>query len=147
MSDIQIGINLEFVRSSDKSFRFGIRKAAELGYSYVEPCVATGYDLLAVAGYYHMLSMEDDPHEMLEAIADRVAHVHAKDIDMRQSRSERGKITGTPVGCASGDGVVDWPRVVRIPRKHGYRGVLSVECGTIEQAERSIRHLRSVLER
>jgi 3-oxoisoapionate decarboxylase len=274
MGDIRIGINLEFVRSADKSFRAGIKAAADLGYKYVEPCVSTGYDLLAIAGYYHMLSMEDDPlevkewldelglkpsalsahsalmrpevsvpyitqairyaadvgaplvatdegpkpewmsddqafeimryslheilavadrhgidvgiephqvytirqetlfrildlsdsprlkvnwdtgniylggkedpYEMLEAVADRVTHVHAKDIEMEKS-DERGKVTGTAVGCACGDGVVEWDRVIAILRKHGYRGVLSVECGTIEQAERSIKYLRSVV--
>jgi hypothetical protein len=61
MSDIQIGVNMEFFRSSEKSFQQGIRTAAELGYKFVEPCVSTGYDLLALGGYYHTLSMEDDP--------------------------------------------------------------------------------------
>jgi len=275
MGDMQIGINLEFVRSADKSFRAGARIAADLGYEYVEPCVSTGYDLLAIAGYYHMLSMEDDPlevkgwldelglkvsalsahsalmrpevsvpyitaairyaadlgapivntdegpkpewmtddqafeimpyslrqilavaerhgidvgiephqlytirqetllrmlalsdsprlkvnwdtgniylggrddpYEMLDAVADRVVHVHAKDIALEQADGERGKVTGTAVGCACGDGVVDWPRVIDILRCHRYRGVLSVECGTIEQAERSLRHLQTVL--
>jgi sugar phosphate isomerase/epimerase len=58
---IGIGINLEFVRHADKPFEYGVKKAAELGYEFVEPCVATGRDLLAEAGYYHMLSMEEDP--------------------------------------------------------------------------------------
>ena len=46
MSDIEIGVNLEFFRSSEKSFHEGIKTAAALGYKYCEPCVATGYDLL-----------------------------------------------------------------------------------------------------
>ena len=61
---IEIGVNLEFFRSAEKSFHEGIKTAARQGYKYVEPCVATGYDLLALAGYYHMLSMEDDPLEV-----------------------------------------------------------------------------------
>jgi sugar phosphate isomerase/epimerase len=275
MGSIEIGINLEFVRSAEMSFRAGIAKAAELGCRYVEPCVATGYDLLAIAGYYHMLSVEDDPlevrewldelglrcsglsahsplmrpevsvpyitrairyaadvgapvvntdegpkpdwmgeelafevmgyslhqvlavaerhgidvaiephqvytarketllrilalsdsprlkvnwdtgnsylaglddpYDMLEAVADRVVHVHAKDIALEQSEKERGEVTGTAVGCACGEGEVDWPRVVEILRRHGYEGVLSVECGTVEQAAKSLAHLRSVL--
>jgi sugar phosphate isomerase/epimerase len=275
MADMQIGINLEFVRSADMGFRAGIEKAAELGYEYVEPCVATGYDLLAVAGYYHMVSMEDDPlevkgwlddlglrcsslsahsalmrpdvsvpyitrairyaadveapivntdegpkpdwmsdehafevmryslhqilavaerhgidvgiephqiytsrtetflktlalsdsprlkvnwdtgniflagredpYEMLETFADRVVHVHAKDIAFEQSAEERGEVTGTAVGCACGEGAVDWPRVIGILRAHGYKGALSVECGAIDQAERSLAYLQSVL--
>ena len=42
----------------------GIETAARLGYKYVEPCLSTGYDLLALAGYYHMVSMEEDPLEV-----------------------------------------------------------------------------------
>ena len=61
---MEIGVNLEFIRSADKSFRFGIETAAELGYKFVEPCVAPGYDLIALGGYYHTLSMEDDPLEV-----------------------------------------------------------------------------------
>ncbi|MCS7223552.1 MAG: sugar phosphate isomerase/epimerase [Armatimonadetes bacterium] len=272
---IGIGINLEFVRHADKPFDYGAQKAAELGYEYVEPCVATGRDLLAEAGYYHMLSMEEDPlyykdlldrlglkvsglsahsplmkpevavpyltqairwaadigapvvntdegpkqpwiesdeeafevmrytlkrvvpvaerhgiliglepHqiytvrketflklldlvpssvvkvnydtgnaflagndpvEYLEAVADRVVHVHAKDIAYEHAEAERGKVTGTPVGCACGEGLIDWPAVVRVLRKAGFNGVLSVECGTEDQAERSIQYLKKVL--
>jgi sugar phosphate isomerase/epimerase len=275
MSDLPIGINLEFVRSADMNFRKGVQAAAALGYEYVEPCVSTGYDLLAIAGYYHMLSMEDDPlevkgwldelglkcsalsahsalmrpevsvpyitaairyaadigaptvctdegpkpdwmdddhafevmryslhqilavaerhgidvalephqlytvrretlcrllalsdsprlkvnwdtgniflagqedpYEMLELVADRLVHVHAKDIAFEQSEAERGQVTGTAVGCACGEGAVDWPRVIAILRKYGYQGVLSVECGTVDQAERSLKYLQSVL--
>lgn len=87
----------------------------------------------------------EDPYAGLEAVKDRVVHIHAKDISIRHSESERGKVTGTPVGCACGDGVVDWRRVVGILSSAGYGGVLSVECGTPDQAVRSLQHLRSVL--
>jgi sugar phosphate isomerase/epimerase len=46
------------------------------------------------------------------------------------------------VGCACGDGVIDWGRVAEIIRKAPRDIVMSVECGTIEQAERSIKHLK-----
>jgi sugar phosphate isomerase/epimerase len=50
------------------------------------------------------------------------------------------------VGCACGDGVVDWAKVIAIVKKDCPRDiVLSVECGTIEQAERSIQHLKSLV--
>jgi sugar phosphate isomerase/epimerase len=272
---IGIGINLEFVRHADKPFEYGIKKAAELGYEYVEPCVATGRDLLAESGYYHMLSMEEDPlyykemldelglkcsglsahsplmkpevavpyltqairwaadigapivntdegpkpawieddeeafmimrytlkrvlpvaerhgifialepHqiyttrletflkllklvpspmlkvnfdtgncylagndpvEFLQAVVEHVVHVHAKDISIEQSVDERGKVTGTPVGCACGEGVIDWHAVIKVLKDAGYNGVLSVECGTEEQAAKSIAYLKSVL--
>jgi len=272
---MQIGINLEFVRSADMDFKTGIAKAAELGYKYVEPCVSTGYDLLAIAGYYHMLSVEDDPlevkewldalglkcsalsahsalmrpevsvpyitrairyaadigapvvntdegpkpdwmnedhafqvmryslhqilavaerhgidvaiephqlytsrkdtffrlldlsdsprlkvnwdtgnsylagkedpYDFLAAVADRVVHVHAKDIAMSQSSEERGHVTGTAVGCACGEGVVDWQRVIDILKPHGFDGCLSVECGTVAQAKTSIECLSKLV--
>lgn len=273
MSDIKVGINLEYVRHADRSFEYGLRKAAEIGYKYVEPCVLNGRDLLAEAGYYHFKSMDDDPLEVkgmmedlglkpsglsahsqlmkperaipyltrairwasdlgapvvntdegtpyswmseedcweimrytlrvvipwaerygifvaiephgkyttkldtllrilelvdspylkinfdtgntylagedpiefLSAIVDRVVHIHAKDIG-GVLLEERGKVTGTPVGVACGDGVIDWPAVVRILKKAGYKGVLSVECGTEEQAVRSLEYLNKVI--
>ena len=51
-------------------------------------------------------------------------------------------MTGTAVGCACGDGVIDWAKIVAILREANYDGVLSVECGTPEQAARSLAHLK-----
>ena len=86
-----------------------------------------------------------DPYRWLERVIGRLVHLHAKDISVEQSGAERGKVTGTPVGCACGDGVIDWARVIKICRKAKRDIVLSVECGTIEQAERSIKHLNKLL--
>ena len=86
-----------------------------------------------------------DPIVWLERVADRLVHLHAKDISVQQSEEERGKVTGTPVGCACGDGVVDWKKVIEICKKCKDDIVFSVECGTVEQAERSIKHLKSLL--
>jgi sugar phosphate isomerase/epimerase len=83
-----------------------------------------------------------DPIGWLERIKDRLVHIHAKDISIQQSEDERGKVTGTPSGCACGDGVIDWKSVVEVCRDASRDIVLSVECGTIEQAERSIEHLK-----
>ncbi|MEI6810419.1 MAG: sugar phosphate isomerase/epimerase, partial [bacterium] len=274
MSKIGIGINMEFVRSADKSFEWGVAKAAELGYEYVEPMVHWGRELLSEAGYFHSVSMLDDPlrikracekaniklsglsahcplckpeisteylkqavrfaaecgarvvntdegpkpawttededytlmrytlmeaskvaeprniliglepHQQysklpagldrmlklvkspsigvnfdtgnsylggqdpymwLESVLDSLVHLHAKDISVKHSEAERGKVSGTPVGCACGDGVIDWARVIRICGKAKRDIVFSVECGTVEQAERSIKHLKSLL--
>ena len=87
----------------------------------------------------------EDPYEGLKAVAGRVAHIHAKDISIQHAEKEKGKVTGTPVGCACGDGVIDWNRVVDILHGAGFDGVLSVECGTPEQAVRSLHHLSGVL--
>jgi len=272
---MKVGINMEFIRRAEKPFKWGVAKAAEIGYKYCEPMVHTGRELMSEAGYYHTVSMledpleireilekhglqasglschcplarpevsvdyikqairfaaelgapvcntdegivpdwmdEDtafkmiqytlrtvvpvaerhnikigiephqkftihtdklikianlvespnlgfnfdsgntylggvsDPYEMLEAIADRTFHVHAKDIELKQSEDERGKVTGTPVGCACGDGVIDWTRIVKILKKSGFKGVLSVECGTVPQAETSLKHLEKII--
>jgi len=274
MGNIYIGANLEFVRHADKSFEWGVQKAAELGYEYVEPMVHWGRELMSEAGYFHSVSMLDDPYRIrntcekagvkisglsahcplgrpevsveylkqairyaaecgapvvntdegpkqpwtteeedfvlmrytlreatfvaerrgiliglephqqyskspdgldriaalvpspviginfdtgnaylagedpiawLERVVDRLVHVHAKDISVEQSEAERGKVTGTAVGCACGDGVIDWRKVIQICRKARRDIVLSVECGTIEQADRSIKYLKELL--
>jgi sugar phosphate isomerase/epimerase len=87
----------------------------------------------------------EDPYAMLEAVADKVVHVHAKDISRQQADAERGKVTGTAVGCACGDGELDWHRIVKRLKQAGYKGVLSVECGTEDQAKRSLTYLTKVL--
>lgn len=274
MGKVAIGINLEFVRHDDKPFEWAVEKAAELGYAYVEPMVHWGRELLSEAGYFHSVSMLDDPlrvkraceragvklsglsshtplckpeigteylkqavrfaaecgapvvntdegpkqswttededftlmryvlHEAaamaeprgiligiephqqysrnpaglekifrlvespaiginfdtgnsylcghdpyawLDAVSPHLVHLHAKDISVEHSDRERGKVTGTPVGCACGDGVIDWARVIAICRRAPRDIVLSVECGTVEQAGRSITHLRGLL--
>ena len=274
MAKIAIGINLEFVRHEDKPFEWGVKKAAELGYEYVEPMLHWGRELLSEAGYFHSVSMLDDPlrvkracdaagvklsgfsahtplckpeisveylkqavrfaaecgapvvntdegpkpawttaeedhvlmrytlaeaakvaeprgvligiephqqysrtpdgldriqglvkspavginfdtgnsylggedpYRWLERVLGRLVHLHAKDISVQQSGAERGKVTGTPVGCACGDGVIDWARVAAICRKAPRDIVFSVECGTVDQAARSIAHLKKVL--
>lgn len=274
MGKIHLGINMEFVRHADKNFEWGVKKAAELGYDYIEPMLHWGRELLSEAGYFHSVSMLDDPLRVSRACADaglklsgfsthtplckpeisveylrqairfaaecgapvvntdegpkpkwtteaedhtlmrytlmeaakvaeprgiliglephqqyskhpaglkriaglvkspaiginfdtgnsylcghdpyqwltkvvgRLVHLHAKDIALEQSNTERGKVTGTPVGCACGEGVIDWARVIRICKTAKRDLVLSVECGTIEQAERSIAHLQKLL--
>jgi len=272
---MSIGVNLEYVRHADKSLAYGIRRAGEIGYKWVEPCFLMGRCLLSNAGYCHVTSMDtdpevikdicaragvrisalsthsdllnpeygvlyarrgiryaralgvnivqitedmyppkwidekeaynimrinlraisetceengvylgveqhgpytanikrmtrilelvdspwircnydcgntylagSDPYEMLEAVIDKVVHVHAKDISVRQAEAERGKVTGTAVGCACGEGVIDWKRLVGRLKKAGFRGTLSVECGTEEEAVRSLAYLTKVL--
>jgi sugar phosphate isomerase/epimerase len=267
---ISIGVNMEFVRHEDKSFAAGLERAAQLGFRYVEPMVHNGRELLSEAGYFHSVSLDDeplevkdlldgfhlqasgvsahcplmrpeisvpylqkairfaaaigapvvntdegirpewlslddawgvmkytltavlrvaarygvaigiephqsiskttagllriaslvdspllkinydtgnaflageDPYEGLQAVLPRLVHVHAKDIAITHAAAERGKVTGTPVGCACGDGVIDWGQVVSILARAGFDGVLSCECGTSEQARRSLEHL------
>lgn len=61
MRNVFLGVNLEFVRHADKPFEWAVAKAAELGYEYVEPMLHWGRELLSEAGYFHSVSMLDDP--------------------------------------------------------------------------------------
>lgn len=271
---LAVGVNMEFIRSEDKPFAAGVERAAQMGFRYVEPMVHNGRELLSEAGYFHSVSMDEEPLEIkdilerfgvkasglsahcplmrpevsvpylqkairfaavlgapvvntdegirpawlpreeawgvmkytltaalrvaerygvaigiephqsiskttegllriatlvespllrinydtgnaylggedpyagLQAALPLLVHLHAKDISVSQAESEKGKVTGTPVGCACGDGVIDWGRVVDILRAGGFAGVLSVECGTAEQAKRSLAHLSKIL--
>jgi len=103
------------------------------------PCLKVNYD----TGNAYLAG--EDPCQGLGAVMHLLVHVHAKDIALRQAEVERGQVTGTPVGCACGDGEIDWTKVVEILTEGGFQGVLSVECGTPGQAERSLNHLRGIL--
>jgi sugar phosphate isomerase/epimerase len=267
------GLNLEFIRCEDKPFAAGVARAAQIGYKYVEPLVHNGRELLSEAGYFHSVSMDEepceikdildahgvrasalsahtplmrpeiavpylekairfaavigapvvntdegirpegmtlddafvimkytltralrvaqryqvfigiephqsitkttqglievatlvespwlrvnydtgnaylageDPYEGLRAVGPLLIHIHAKDIAIQHSEAERGKVTGTPVGCACGDGVIDWTKVLGILAEANFKGVLSVECGTPGQAARSLHHLETL---
>ena len=275
MGKISLGVNMEFVRHDDKSFEWGVRTAAEIGCAYVEPMVHWGREVLSEAGYFHSVSLLDDPlrirrvcenagvklsalsahcplckpevsteflkqavrfacecgapvvntdegpkpewttveedhmlmryvlreaaavaeprgiliglepHQQysktvagldriqrlvasaaiginfdtgnsylagedpivwLDHVQDRLVHLHAKDISIQQSAAERGKVAGTPVGCACGEGVLDWARIIKIVREKCPRDIVfSVECGTPDQAAKSLKHLNSLL--
>lgn len=66
MANFLIGVNMEFVRSEDKPFAEGVEIAAQLGYQYIEPMVHNGRELLSEAGYFHSVSMHEDPLWMKE---------------------------------------------------------------------------------
>jgi sugar phosphate isomerase/epimerase len=166
MAKISFGVNMEFVRHADKPFEWGVRytlqeaaRAAEprgilIGlechqqYSKTpdgldrifrlvkSPAIGINFD----TGNSYLAG--EDPYKWCRRVASRLVHLHAKDISVAHSDSERGKVTGTPVGCACGDGVIDWTRILRICRGAKREIVFSVECGTIEQAARSIEHLK-----
>lgn len=87
----------------------------------------------------------EDPYEGLTQVRDHVFHIHAKDISMEQSETERGTVTGTPVGCACGEGMVEWDKVFDILEPIDREIFLSVECGKIDEAERSLKFLEKTL--
>jgi len=110
-------------------------------YALVDsPAIGINYD---TGNSY--LAGGSDPYEWLERVKDRLVHLHAKDISMEQGEAERGKVTGTPVGCACGDGVVDWPRVISIVKTLDRDIVFSVECGTVPEAIRSYEYLSKLI--
>jgi len=85
----------------------------------------------------------NDPVEYLRHVAGRIVHVHVKDIPESQL-DQRGKVTGTRVGVAAGEGRVDLKGIVGVLKDAGYDGVLSVECDTLEQARRSLHYLKGL---
>jgi len=91
------------------------------------------------------LAAVEDPYDGLLAVRDHVRHVHAKDISLEHSERERGTVTGTPVGCACGDGLVDWDKVFEILDPLDREIFVSVECGTIDEAARSLSFLTEAL--
>ena len=115
----------------------GLMKIVDLVPS---PWIQVNWD----TGNSYLAGMED-PYEGLEKVRDRIHHIHAKDISIEHSEREKGKVTGTPVGCACGEGLVDWERVIRIMEPVDREIFLSVECGKIDEAERSLAFLQVIL--
>lgn len=87
----------------------------------------------------------ESPYDGLKAVLPLLVHVHGKDISIRQAEEEHGKVTGTPVGCACGEGVIDWQRIIGILDEANWSGVISVECGTPKQAADSLENLSKTL--
>lgn len=115
----------------------GLLKIVELVDS---PWIQVNWD----TGNSYLAGIED-PYEGLERVRDRVYHIHAKDISIEHSEAERGKVTGTPVGCACGEGEVDWEQVGKILEPVDREIFLSVECGKIDEAERSLAYLHEAM--
>lgn len=132
--DVLLGIEPHGIYTKDST---GLLRIVDLVPS---PNIGVNWD----TGNAYLAGVED-PYEGLEKALDRVVHVHAKDISLEQADAERGMVTGTPVGCACGDGVVDWERVLSILDRLDRDLFLSVECGTIEEADRSRRYMEPLL--
>lgn len=115
----------------------GLMKIVELVDS---PWIKVNWD----TGNSYLAGIED-PYEGLERVRDHVYHIHAKDISIEHSEAERGKVTGTPVGCACGKGEVDWERVGKIMQPVDREIFLSVECGKIDEAEYSLKFLKDAM--
>jgi sugar phosphate isomerase/epimerase len=88
---------------------------------------------------------ENDPHEWLENIIGGVTHMHAKDIAPEDARRYRGKVRGM-LGCACGDGVIDWKRIVATLAAADHDVVLSVECASLDAAQKSFTYLTDLID-
>jgi Aldehyde dehydrogenase family/Xylose isomerase-like TIM barrel len=88
---------------------------------------------------------ENDPHEWLEQIIGEVSHMHAKDISHDDAERLRGKVRGM-LGCACGDGVIDWKRIVDTLTRADHDVVLSVECGSLDAATKSYTYLSALID-
>ena len=65
---IKIGLNMEYVRHADKSLAYGIKRAGEIGYKYVEPCFLMGRCLISNGGYCHVTSLDTDPAQVKDMV-------------------------------------------------------------------------------
>lgn len=86
----------------------------------------------------------NDPVDYLRRVADRVVHVHIKDIP-ESMLDLRGKVTGTRVGVAAGQGEIDLPGIVNALNEVNYTGALSVECDTVEEVTDSLKYLSKLI--
>ena len=91
---------------------------------YVYLCYDTG----------HFTFSSEDAVEAAKLFANRIGHVHLKDIrpdKMKQAQEEGFRFRGAVLeGCFTipGDGCVDFPRVFEVLDKSGYEGWLLVEA-------------------
>ena len=68
MGRVYAGVNLEFGRPAGMSFEEATAEAAGIGYGFCEPMVHWGRELLSAAGYFHSVSMLDDPLAKREVV-------------------------------------------------------------------------------
>jgi len=91
-----------------------------------------------------------DPVAFLRRFANRLSHVHVKDVSESLAAATRGKQTGIAVShCALGEGVnaENIKKCLALLRDGGYDGVLSMECEGQggPMIERSLRWMKSAL--
>jgi len=86
----------------------------------------------------HLVWLGIDPLAALEAHADRILHVQAKDVEVHAAARNRYGVFGQVLGKQPwvsgwwryripGLGEVDWRRLIDALHQHGYDGVVSVE--------------------
>ncbi|EJT02507.1 sugar phosphate isomerase/epimerase [Rhizobium sp. CCGE 510] len=77
----------------------------------------------------HLIRIGVDPYQAMEAVKDRIAILHAKDTavdtEVLQAVGYHGK--GWWQYKLPGQGLIDWPRLLRQARGAGFDGTLSIE--------------------
>lgn len=68
---MKFGANINFGQGKYLSFEESLDVLAEIGYEQVEPFLSPGHDVLAEYGYYHMVSLDEDPLEYAEKMTAR----------------------------------------------------------------------------
>lgn len=112
----------------------------------------------------HLVIGGSDPLEVAEQAADRVKHVHLKDVDRDVARRLGARELGFKEACRAyafrplGDGDVDVARLLELLGRSGYRGwyVLEQDCvieteppegaGPVDDIRKSLRFLGAALE-
>jgi sugar phosphate isomerase/epimerase len=84
-----------------------------------------------------------DPLKMLDAMIDKVMHVHLKDLDKGTYERYRG-MTGIPFGTAIGRGIVPIKEIISKLKKAGFDGELSLECSAKDLKE-SFQYVKSII--
>ncbi len=52
-----------------RASRPDVERARQIGYQYCEPMVHNGRELLSEAGYFHSVSLDEDPLEIKDLLA------------------------------------------------------------------------------
>ncbi|MFE3220531.1 hypothetical protein [Streptomyces antimycoticus] len=78
----------------------------------------------------------NDPHAWLETIVGRATHPPTKDISHEEAARYLAKFRGT-LGCACGEGVIAWERIVSTLATADHDVVHFVKCASLEAATKS----------
>nr|WTB10004.1 sugar phosphate isomerase/epimerase [Streptomyces antimycoticus] len=86
----------------------------------------------------------NDPHAWLETIVGRATHPPTKDISHEEAARYRAKFRGT-LGCACGEGVIAWERIVSTLATADHDVVHFVKCASLEAATKSYAYLSELI--
>lgn len=89
-----------------------------------------------------------DPAEFLEAVADRVTHVHCKDVHPDLAKAMRGELHGiasSAIAIGYGVNADNIKACIELLKKRGWDGVFSIESEGEENVKKSYAWLKSVI--